>query len=40
MRICRRLRDSGLVDFFNIVRGHIEHDAPLYFKVPRSMWAK
>ena len=34
IEICRRLRDSGLVDFFNIVRGHIEHDAPLSRVVP------
>jgi 2,4-dienoyl-CoA reductase-like NADH-dependent reductase (Old Yellow Enzyme family)/thioredoxin reductase len=34
IEICRRLRDSGLVDFLNIIRGHIEHDAPLSRVIP------
>src|SRR6185295_17736439 len=34
IEICRRLRDSGLVDFLNVIRGHIEHDAPLAKVVP------
>jgi 2,4-dienoyl-CoA reductase-like NADH-dependent reductase (Old Yellow Enzyme family)/thioredoxin reductase len=32
--ICRTLRDSGLVDFLNIIRGHIDHDAPLSRIIP------
>jgi N-methyl-L-proline demethylase len=34
LEICRRLKDSGLVDFFNVIRGHIEHDAPLSRIIP------
>jgi 2,4-dienoyl-CoA reductase-like NADH-dependent reductase (Old Yellow Enzyme family) len=34
LAICRRLRDSGLIDFLNIIRGHIEHDAPLAEVIP------
>ncbi len=32
--ICHRLKASGLVDFLNIIRGHIEHDAPLAKVIP------
>lgn len=32
--ICHRLKNSGLVDFLNIIRGHIEHDAPLAKVIP------
>jgi 2,4-dienoyl-CoA reductase-like NADH-dependent reductase (Old Yellow Enzyme family)/thioredoxin reductase len=34
IEICRRLKDSGLIDFLNIIRGHIEHDAPLAKVIP------
>lgn len=36
LAICNRLKDSGLVDFLNIIRGHIEHDAPLADVIPVS----
>ena len=29
LEICKRLIATGLVDFLNVIRGHIEHDAPL-----------
>jgi 2,4-dienoyl-CoA reductase-like NADH-dependent reductase (Old Yellow Enzyme family) len=32
--ICKRFRDSGLVDFLNLIKGHIEHDAPLANVIP------
>lgn len=34
IEICRRFRDSGLIDFLNIIKGHIEHDAPLADIIP------
>jgi 2,4-dienoyl-CoA reductase-like NADH-dependent reductase (Old Yellow Enzyme family) len=34
LEICHRLKASGLVDFLNIIRGHIEHDAPLAKVIP------
>ena len=34
--ICHKLKDSGLVDFLNIINGHIEHDAPLADVIPVS----
>lgn len=34
--ICKRFRDSGLIDFLNIVRGHIEHDSPVVEMIPLS----
>lgn len=34
MEICRRFAAGGLVDFLNIIRGHIEHDAPLTKVIP------
>jgi len=34
LEICRRLAGSGLIDFLNIIRGHIEHDTPLSRVIP------
>jgi N-methyl-L-proline demethylase len=34
LEICHKLKNSGLVDFLNIIRGHIEHDAPLSRVIP------
>ena len=34
LEICRRFAGSGLVDFLNIIRGHIEHDGPLTKVIP------
>lgn len=34
LEISRRLRDSGLVDFLNVVRGHIDTDAGLTDLIP------
>ncbi len=34
--ICMRFRDSGLIDFLNIIKGHIDHDAPLADVIPVS----
>ena len=34
LQISRRLRDSGLIDFLNIVRGHIDTDAGLTDLIP------
>ncbi|MFZ5675325.1 MAG: FAD-dependent oxidoreductase [Pseudomonadota bacterium] len=34
LEICHRLKATGLVDFLNIIRGHIEHDAPLAKVIP------
>ncbi|MGQ0567285.1 MAG: oxidoreductase [Gemmobacter sp.] len=34
MEISRRLRDCGLVDFLNIIRGHIDNDAALTEVIP------
>ena len=34
VEICRRFRDSGLIDFLNIIKGHIEHDSPLADVIP------
>jgi 2,4-dienoyl-CoA reductase-like NADH-dependent reductase (Old Yellow Enzyme family) len=36
IEICQRLKASGLIDFLNIIRGHIEHDAPLSEVIPIS----
>jgi len=36
IEICQRMKNSGLVDFLNIIRGHIEHDAPLADVIPVS----
>ena len=32
--ICQRFKESGLIDFLNIIKGHIEHDAPLADIIP------
>ena len=34
LKIARRLRDSGLVDFLNVIRGHIDTDAGLVDVIP------
>ena len=34
LEISRRLKESGLVDFLNVIRGHIETDAPLTDVIP------
>ena len=34
LEITRRLKDSGLVDFLNVIRGHIETDAALTDVIP------
>lgn len=34
LEICRRLIATGWIDFLNVIRGHIEHDAPLSRIVP------
>ena len=34
LEITRRLKDSGLVDFLNVIRGHIETDAALTHVIP------
>ena len=34
LEVCKRFRDSGLIDFLNIIKGHIEHDAPLAKVIP------
>ena len=34
VEICKRFRDSGLIDFLNIVRGHIDHDSPVVEMIP------
>jgi 2,4-dienoyl-CoA reductase-like NADH-dependent reductase (Old Yellow Enzyme family)/thioredoxin reductase len=34
IEICQRLKNSGLVDFLNIIKGHIEHDSPLADVIP------
>jgi N-methyl-L-proline demethylase len=34
IEICQRLKNSGLIDFLNIIKGHIEHDSPLADVIP------
>lgn len=34
VEIARRLANSGQIDFLNIIRGHIDHDAPLNNVIP------
>jgi 2,4-dienoyl-CoA reductase-like NADH-dependent reductase (Old Yellow Enzyme family) len=34
IEICKRFKDSGLIDFLNIIRGHGEHDSPLIDYIP------
>jgi N-methyl-L-proline demethylase len=36
LEICKLLKDSGLIDFLNIIRGHIDHDGPLAKVIPVS----
>ena len=36
LEVCTRFRDSGLIDFLNIIKGHIDHDAPLADVIPVS----
>ena len=36
LTICRAFQQSGLIDFLNIIKGHIEHDAPLAEVIPVS----
>jgi len=32
--ICQHFKNSGLIDFLNIIKGHIEHDSPLADVIP------
>lgn len=32
--ICLRFKESGFIDFLNIIKGHIDHDAPLANIIP------
>lgn len=34
VEICRRFKDSGLIDFLNIVRGHNDHDSAVVEHIP------
>ncbi len=34
LEICQRFKNSGLIDFLNIIKGHIEHDTPLADVIP------
>jgi N-methyl-L-proline demethylase len=34
LEICKRLVDTGQIDFLNVIRGHIDHDAPLTKVIP------
>ena len=34
IEICQRFKASGLIDFLNIIKGHIDHDAPLSGIIP------
>jgi 2,4-dienoyl-CoA reductase-like NADH-dependent reductase (Old Yellow Enzyme family) len=34
IEICQRLKNSGLIDFLNVIKGHIEHDSPLADVIP------
>jgi 2,4-dienoyl-CoA reductase-like NADH-dependent reductase (Old Yellow Enzyme family) len=34
LEICQKLKNSGLIDFLNIIRGHIDHDAALAKVIP------
>ncbi len=36
VEICQRLKNSGLIDFLNIIKGHIDHDSPLADVIPVS----
>jgi 2,4-dienoyl-CoA reductase-like NADH-dependent reductase (Old Yellow Enzyme family) len=34
VEICKRFRDSGLIDFLNIIRGHTDHDSAIVEYIP------
>jgi 2,4-dienoyl-CoA reductase-like NADH-dependent reductase (Old Yellow Enzyme family) len=34
LAVCQKLKNSGLIDFLNIIKGHIEHDSPLADVIP------
>lgn len=34
IEICQRFKNSGLIDFLNIIKGYIEHDTPLADIIP------
>ncbi len=34
LAICQRFKASGLIDFLNIIKGHIDHDSPLANVIP------
>jgi 2,4-dienoyl-CoA reductase-like NADH-dependent reductase (Old Yellow Enzyme family) len=34
IEICQRFKNSGLIDFLNIIRGHGEHDSPMIEYIP------
>ena len=34
LAICQHFKGSGLIDFLNIIKGHIDHDAPLTDVIP------
>ena len=34
VEICQRLKNSGLIDFLNVIKGHIDHDSPLADVIP------
>ncbi|HUR43917.1 MAG TPA: FAD-dependent oxidoreductase [Aestuariivirga sp.] len=34
IEICQRFKNSGLIDFLNIIKGHIDHDTPLSEVIP------
>ncbi len=36
VEICQQLKNSGLIDFLNIIKGHIDHDSPLADVIPVS----
>lgn len=34
VEICRRFKESGTIDFLNVIRGHGEHDSPMIEYIP------
>ena len=34
VEICKHFKDSGLIDFLNIIKGHNEHDSPMVDMIP------
>lgn len=34
LAICQHLKATGLIDFLNVIKGHIEHDSPLADVIP------